>query len=202
MRRLFSNQKGYVASDRKSKHFDFHRGTKQGDPLSSTIFNSVLESIMTKLNAKWSKSKYGIMVGSSHLQNLRFADDLLLIGTTRAQVKHVLEDLVTEASKAGLQVHDGKTVGLTNMFARRGVAVQKHIEVHGKQIQVLPHHEGTKYLGRLLCFNSYHDSEIKHRINRGWAVFALHHKELCDKLFPLVSRLRLFDDCMSQRVVR
>ena len=47
---------------------------------------------MRVLKAKWA-CKLGIPIGPELLNNLRFADDLLLIGRSRAQVKHMLEDL-------------------------------------------------------------------------------------------------------------
>ena len=103
LRRLYSKQRGYVATDRRSSYFNYRRGAKQGDPLSSTIFNTVLESVMRKLKVDWTRRRYGVRIGASLLQNLRFADDVLLIGTTRAQVKHMLEDLCSAGAAVGLK---------------------------------------------------------------------------------------------------
>jgi hypothetical protein len=49
-----------------------------------------------------------------YLTNLRFADDVLLVGRTLHQVKEMLSDLVDEAGKVGLSIHPGKTKILNN----------------------------------------------------------------------------------------
>ena len=46
LKRLYTRQTGQVVSDCHSRTFVLGRGTKQGDPMSSTIFNAVLESLM------------------------------------------------------------------------------------------------------------------------------------------------------------
>ena len=49
--------------------------------------------ITRKVKAKWKSRKLGIRVGVELLNNLRFADDLLLIGSSRVQVKCMLRTL-------------------------------------------------------------------------------------------------------------
>ena len=81
LRRLYTGQTGKVKCDRLSKAFDIQRGTRQGDPISPVLFNACLEHIMRKLKKKWLSKSWGLQVGRSEpLLNLRFADDLLLIG--------------------------------------------------------------------------------------------------------------------------
>ena len=63
--------------------------------------------------------KLGIKINADFKNNLRFADDLLLIGSSRAQVKHMLEDLVLEAGKVGLKLHMGKTKIFSTREQRR-----------------------------------------------------------------------------------
>eukprot|EP00959_Pyramimonas_sp_CCMP1952_P154869 3240210-Pyramimonas_sp.AAC.1 len=48
LKSLYSGQSGRVRTDRMSKEFDILRGTKQGDPLSSLLFNAVLEDIFAE----------------------------------------------------------------------------------------------------------------------------------------------------------
>ena len=55
--------------------FVIKRGRKQGDPLSPNLFNAVLEKACREL--EW--EEYGIMVDGKRLNNLRFADDIVLI---------------------------------------------------------------------------------------------------------------------------
>jgi hypothetical protein len=48
------------------------------------------------------------------LQNLRFADDILLIGKSLREVQTMLEDVATQTAQVGLQLHAGKTKILSN----------------------------------------------------------------------------------------
>ena len=107
LRRLYTNQTGQVVSDCHSRTFALGRGTKQGDPMSSTIFNAVLESLMRRLKEKWGASRLGFKMQPWTLTNLRFADDILLLGSTRAQVRRMLEDLSEAAAEVGLKIHTG-----------------------------------------------------------------------------------------------
>eukprot|EP00973_Karenia_brevis_P070325 9775396-Karenia_brevis.AAC.1 len=73
--RLYKNQTGRVVGQALSKPFSIDRGTKQGDPISPNLFNSVLEDIVRPLQQKWRHKGYGINVDGDLLCNLRFADD-------------------------------------------------------------------------------------------------------------------------------
>ena len=48
------------------------------------------------------------------LTNLRFADDVILVATSRSDVSKMIADLSSEAGKYGLSLHMGKTKILTN----------------------------------------------------------------------------------------
>ena len=43
LKRLHAEQKGTVPTDKESDRFEMKRSTKQGDPLSSLLFNTVLQ---------------------------------------------------------------------------------------------------------------------------------------------------------------
>eukprot|EP00973_Karenia_brevis_P092502 12412730-Karenia_brevis.AAC.1 len=117
LQRLYNGQRAKVQCDVDSKEFKIGRGVKQGDPISPMLFTAVLEKVMRKLKARWTSERKGIRVGTGSqdvLQNLRFADDLLLVGASLEQVSKMLEDLMTEAAVCGLAVHMGKTKILCN----------------------------------------------------------------------------------------
>ena len=59
----------------------------------------------------------------------------------------------------------------------------------------------TTYLGRQACFNEFHDTGIRHRMDKGWAAFGKYKDELCGRHYPLRSRLRLFDAVVSATVL-
>ena len=110
-----ADKSGKIVADKISKAFPINRGSKQGDPISPTLFNAVLEMVMRKLKPQWLEKGFGVDFGEAgsdvdtHLQNLRFADDVLLVGASLEQVTEMLEGLQREAKAVGLQLHMGKT---------------------------------------------------------------------------------------------
>ena len=79
--RLHSQQEGTVLTDEESDKFPIKRGTKQGDPLFSLLFNTVLQFLLENDLKRWQEKQKGIKLSDKKedcLTNLRFADDVLL----------------------------------------------------------------------------------------------------------------------------
>ena len=77
LQNLYESQQAQVKTDKMSRKFKICRGTKQGDPLSSLLFNAILEKVMRSAKEKFTNKQYGIQMGTSdatRLTNLRFAD--------------------------------------------------------------------------------------------------------------------------------
>jgi hypothetical protein len=53
------------------------------------------------------------------------------------------------------------------------------------------------YLGKALNLHELHDTEIKHRMSKAWAKFAMYKEELTNKTYSLKSRLRLFQSVVT-----
>ena len=73
--------------------FEIKKGTKQGDLLSSLLFNTVLQNSLKEVTQRWQKKKGMRIYLSDHdhdcLTNLRFADDVLLVrNIQRTASKH------------------------------------------------------------------------------------------------------------------
>ena len=65
-RRQYAEQKATVLTDRESDVFEIKRSTKQGDPMSSLLFNSVLHMAMKDDVTRWQNIKmHGHMLGDS-----------------------------------------------------------------------------------------------------------------------------------------
>lgn len=75
---LYEGSSAYVKIEIKGKTFDVHRGVRQSNPLSPNLYNAVLEKVFNNLN--WIKR--GITIDGESLNNLRYADNVVLITTS------------------------------------------------------------------------------------------------------------------------
>ena len=200
---LYILQSGEIITDKTSKKFAIRRGTKQGDPLSPKLFNAVLEGVLRKLKVEWSAKGYGVRVQpetAARLTNLRFADDILSIASSKDEAQDMLASLARASSEVGLQIHLGKTKLLSNIpDAERGYL--KKIEVAGGEVEVVPYEDAVMYLGRSLSLGRMQEEELRHRIARAWSKFHQFKKELCGRYFPLLDRLRLFEAVVTPSVL-
>lgn len=200
--RLYKEQTASVRCDCQSRTFRIFRGTKQGDPISPLIFNAVLEQVLRPLKEQWTAKKYGIQLDAvtrEFLTNLRFADDILVIGRSLPQIKKMLEDIMTECEKVGLSLHPEKTKIMHN---GRGYGSKVTLaKIKDVEIEILNEKQSTMYLGRLLALEDSHDVEVSHRIRRAWTKFGLYKSELTEKMIPLELRLRLFNAVITPTIL-
>jgi hypothetical protein len=178
------------------------KGTKQGDPISSLIFNSVLEEVMRKVKVKWTSKKYGRQLGyglDSILTNLRFADDIVLVGRSLPQIKQMIADVRSEGAKVGLELHPDKTK-IQNNSIGYGCGVTT-VRIGGMSIEVLSPIANTMYLGRALTLTDTHDVELTNRLKKAWGKFGAFKQELTDKAIPLHLRLKLFNSVVTPTVL-
>ena len=159
-----------------SREFSIKRGVRQGDPISSLLFVSVMESIFRGLKCRWhglnkrrTGTYYGIVIDNPEepLTNLRFADDVILIAACQRDLRNMITDLELHAAKFGLKIHMAKTSVLTNSVAKRPPVMK----CGSADVKVIPHGGSAKYLGRLLSAERAHQTEVAHRISAGWAAF-------------------------------
>ena len=57
LRKFYKDQKASVQTDDESGSFDVQKGSKQGDPMSSLLFNMALQSSLKKRNTTMAKEK-------------------------------------------------------------------------------------------------------------------------------------------------
>ena len=107
------DQKASVPTDEESNMFEIRKGTKQGDPLSSSLFNMVLQNSLKDDIQRWQKKKgMGIYLSDNDLDcltNLRFADDVLLFASSKEHLQRMLCEFKRSTEKVGLRIHPEKT---------------------------------------------------------------------------------------------
>ena len=199
---MYHEQIGVVRTDRLSKEFRIEKGVKQGDPLSSLLFNSASECVMRKLKRDWEDEDYGIKMSSSNekLTNLRFADDILLLSHSLESITKMIAHLSMEAKKSGLTLHPDKTKILHNCWGKTR-NIPAYANANGMQIEVLKTDDTTKYLGRKLSFSDPHRIELESRSSCAWKKFYALKHELTGKHYSLNDRLRLFHGTVTPTVL-
>ena len=87
--------------------------TKQGDPLSSLLFNTVLQKALEENIPRWQKKRgMGLCVSDNDhdcLANMRFADDVFLFATSCEQLRKMMCEFNPSTEKVGLKLNPGKT---------------------------------------------------------------------------------------------
>ena len=191
LQRLYSRQEGTVLTDKESDAFPIKRGTKQGDPLSSLWFNTVLQYSLKDNLDRWQEKRKGINLSDATedcLTNLRFADDVLLFSTSLDKLRDMLCEFKISTEAVGLGIHPDKTKILSNQDKVKA----KEIEVENIKIEILEKTASARYLGQKITFEDQETEEIKNRLKAAWAAFHKYRQELTSKDYRLCHRLRLF----------
>ena len=107
---------------------------KQGDPLSSLLFNTVLQNSLKDVTQRWQKKKgMGINL-SDHdhdcLTNLRFADDVFLFATSKERLQKMLCDF-KESTEKKIEVDDTKVENTDKRRKREMLGPDDHVPATG-----------------------------------------------------------------------
>ena len=127
---IYSEQTGTIDGNHI---FEIHRGVKQGDTLSSILFNAALEHIFRKWEQRLDSQGWLIRNNLPRLTHVRFADDILLFAKSLDEIIAMLEFLKEELAEAGLEMHPEKTKILTS-DKESSVNV---VDIHGMMIWIL-----------------------------------------------------------------
>ena len=108
---LYSDQTGYVELD---QGFPILRGVKQGDIISSLLFNAAIEYLFKQWKTKLKSHGWILNENFERLTNIRYADDVILFAKSLDELQYMLTTLLEIFGCAGLEAHDKKTKILCN----------------------------------------------------------------------------------------
>ena len=83
------------------------KGVRQGCMLSPCLFNFYAEYIMR--NAWLEETQAGIKIARRNINNLRYADDTILMAESEEELKSLLMKMKEESEKVGLNLNIQKT---------------------------------------------------------------------------------------------
>ena len=103
LRNLYVDQEGTVRTGHGTTDwFQIGKGVCQGCVLSPCLFNFYAEYIMQ--NARLDEAQARIKITGRNLNNLRYADDTILIAESKEETKSLLMKLKEDSEKLGLKL--------------------------------------------------------------------------------------------------
>ena len=150
--------------------------------MSLKLFISCLQEIFDKL--KWNEKNFGIRIGNEYLNNLRFADDIVLIAKDPQELQTMINQLHTESHKIGLKMRLKTKIMFSNLSH-----ISPNIYVDKEELVTVAHYI---YLGQMVHMQGSPENEIKTGITIAWSKFRKMSKYLQDEKFPLSLKKKIF----------
>ena len=88
-----------------SREFSVGRGVKQGDVLSTLLFNCVLDIAFQRFKANLTHEGLFISNNQARVTNIRYADDILLFSNSLEELVAMSEMLLRELNAIGLKLN-------------------------------------------------------------------------------------------------
>ena len=108
LRNLYAGQEATVRTGHGTTDwFQIRKGVHQGCILSPCLFNFYAEYIMR--NAGLDEAQAGIKIAGKTINNLRYADDTILMVESEEELKSLLMKVKEECEKVGLKLNIQKT---------------------------------------------------------------------------------------------
>ena len=134
--------------DRSSMKIELMRGVKQGDPLSSLLFNLVIDELFDLIG-----DDYGYEVANGTRTNARcFADDLVLVSGSKIGMGELLSTTTKFLKARGLAINPSKciSIGLAKGFKgkKSKIETESIFRIDGVPVPMLGFIDNTtRYLG-------------------------------------------------------
>ena len=131
IRNLYKDQTAGTRLDGEVSQFKpIKRGVRQGCVLSPDLFNIYSERILRNI-----RDQDGCNIGGVNVNNIRYADDTVLIAEAESKLKDILNKITTTSQEKGLDPDIKKTVCMvTSKNAEGPVCCLESQEENSKQV--------------------------------------------------------------------
>ena len=172
-----------IKMHRESEKIPIKKGVRQGDTISPKLFTACLEDIFRNLD--WDNK--GLNINGEHINNLRFADDIVLFSDSGEELQQMMEDLNRESLNVGLRMNRKKTKVMFNNLTQ-----PMQIKIENEEIEAVQEYA---YLGQIIKANPDSSCEIKRRIGMGWSAFGKQSSIMKSRL-PLSLKRKVYNQCI------
>lgn len=132
---------------RSTKSITISRGVKQGDPLSPTLFNLVMDELLCLID-----HQNGLPIGDQRVAAVAYADDLLIMGPSEIEVQHTLNAVLDFLARRGLEINVNKCTALSTGRVPRKKKLFVHskplFNIHNRPVPCIDISSQFKYLGK------------------------------------------------------
>ncbi|KAJ3667210.1 hypothetical protein Zmor_002610 [Zophobas morio] len=182
VRMCIKNSKAVVAAKNgNSEEFAFNAGVRQGDGMSATLFNIVMDRIVKNTHAE------GTIINKS-VQIIAYADDLALIARDKESLSKLLAVITNEASKRGLDINVEKTKYLSTSKRQEG-RDKKEIVIGNFKFEIV---ENFRYLGSIIDNEGKRQVEITQRIQSGHRAYFKYSSIMKSSRISKDTKLRVY----------
>ena len=165
--------------------FRTSKGTRQGDPISPQLFITILERAMDGVTS----SNTGISIQGMRINNLRSADDIVLLEENPEDLSVTIARLRNDCRPYGMKLNLLKTK--TMVFGERNM--EETLEVNGEEKQNV---EEFTYLGSTVTYDLDCKKEMTLRFAKAKGVLIALDTIWKNKEISLMSKLAILRTCV------
>ena len=184
-----------AAEGRTSEGFRVVKGVRQGDPLSTILFNLVLEAAFRDTGIPTEGIVY-----QRKQQIIAYADDIALITRSKRELESVFSKLERATRRYGLKINEEKTKYLV---MKEGLGKERVFGKFPTDAKVYNFEKvmSFEYLGVTVTHNNDEDKEIEKRLSRGSRAVGSLRRLLKSKEVSRAAKIRMYRTIIRPTVV-